>query len=144
VRGRGFKRLLNHGPDALEILQNVVVLEADEAEALAFEICSPASVAFGGVLAAVDLDDQAPFRTQEIDDVAVDLHLLPEFDAIQLTAAQDAPEFPLGIRGVLAERSRSACQEMVPCHFAPSPRRCAPTLSREGERVTSERSQIHA
>jgi hypothetical protein len=144
VRGRRFKRLLNHSPNAVEILQNVVVPEPDEPKTLAFQICSPAGVAFGRVLAPVDFDDEAAFRAEEIYDVAVNLHLFSELETAELPAAQDAPEFPFAIRGVLAERSRSACQEMVPCHFAPSPRRCAPTLSREGERVNSELPQIHA
>src|SRR5205823_12225055 len=113
-------------------------------ETLALQKGGPARVAFGRVLAAVDFNDQAPLCAEEIDDVAVDLDLLSEFKAVELPTAQDAPELPFGIGRILAQRSRSAGQEMVPCHVAPSPRRCAPTLSRYGERVISEPPQIHA
>ena len=139
-----FERLLDHGPDTVQVLQHIGVPEADETEPLAFQVGSASGIALRALLTAVHFNDQTLLGTEKVDDVTVDLGLLPEFEAVELPAAQDAPEFPCGIGGVLAERSRSAGQEMVPCHFAPSPRRCAPTLSRDGERVTSELPQIHA
>jgi hypothetical protein len=144
VRGRGVERLLNHRPHTVEILQDIVVPESDHSKSLALQISGSARVVFWRVLTSVDLDDEAFLRTKKIDDLAVDFDLLAELKPIELSRAQDAPEFPFGIRRVLPQRPRSAGQIMPPCHDAPSPRPFGPTLSRVGERVISERPQINA
>lgn len=144
VRGRGFKLRLDRRPNTVEILEDVVVPETDRSESLAFEVGRPASILLRRVLAAVDFDDELPVRAQKIHDVAVDLNLPAELEATELTTSKDTPELPFCVGRVLAQGSRPAGQEMVPCHYAPSPRSCGPTLSRVGERVSTEHAQIHA
>lgn len=133
VRGR-VQSLRDHRPDAIKILQDVLVPEANDAEALAFEVSSSSSISLGRVLSSINFDDQALRRTKEVDDIAVDFDLLSKLESVVLTRAQDAPEFSFRIGGVPAQLSRPACQEMLPCHDAPFPRRCrADPLPRRGE-----------
>ncbi len=149
VRGRNQGRR-DRRPDAIEIFQNIVIPEAKDLEALAFEKCRSTSVALNRVLATVDFDDQAPLRAKKIGDVTADLNLTTEFEAVELPVAEDAPQPLFSVRGLPAQRSRPACQVVVPCHFAPSPQpspaegrgsHATPspspsgaTLSRKGER----------
>ena len=134
VRGRGFERLLDHRPHAVEILKHVMVPEADNAKPLTFEECSPPRVTLGRMLSTIDFNDQPPLGAEEIDNVGIDFDLLAELETVELSSAKDAPEFPLGVGRVLAQPSGSGCQEMVPCHNAPSPRRYrADPLPRRGE-----------
>ena len=145
VRGRGAERLLDRRPHAVQVVQHVVVPEANYAKALALQVGGSRGITLGRVLAAVNFDDQAPLGAEEVDDVAVDLDLLAEFEAMELATAEDAPELSFGVSRVLAQRPRPAGHEMVPCHVAPSPRPCGPTLSRGGERVLARHalSSVH-
>lgn len=120
VRGRG-QGLLDRRPDAIQILQHIIVPETKDSKTLTFQERCSACVSLRRVLPAVDLDDQAHFGAEEVGDVAVDLNLLAELESIQLAVAEDAPELSFGIGGVAAQPSRSGRQKMVPCHIAPSP-----------------------
>jgi hypothetical protein len=143
VRG-GSKRLLDGRPNSFQIFEDVVVPKADHAEALAFEVRRSLSISFGGVLSTIDLDNQAEFWAEEIDDIAVDFDLAAKFEAIVLTGAKHTPQRPFGVGRVPTQLSRSAGQMMLSCHGVPSPRRFAPTLSRGGERVFAELRPIYA
>lgn len=50
-----------------------------------------------GMLAAVDLDDQAFFQTNEICREDADWVLAPKTEAVDLTTAERAPETPFGV-----------------------------------------------
>jgi len=142
VRGRGESRF-DLGPNTIRILQHIAVPEADHAEALAFEIRRAPCIALGRVLSAIDFDDEALLGAQKINDVSVDFDLATELEAAVLPRTKEAPQFSLSIRGVEAQRSRSCCRMVLSCH-APSARSIGPTLSRAGERVSSESRRIHA
>ena len=81
--------------EAIDIVQNLMVPEAQHRVALALEILRAASIclAFGlpGVLAAVELDHQAGFGTEEVGDVGADLVLASELGALELPVAQPLP-----------------------------------------------------
>jgi hypothetical protein len=114
---------MDHRPDSIEILQNIVIPKADQAEALALKMGCPIRVAVRGVLAAVDLDDEAPLGAEKIDDVAVDLELAAEFEGAELPIAKDAPELALSVGGVPTKLACPACKMMSSFQTASSPRR---------------------
>jgi len=120
VRGRGQGRL-DRRPDTIEILQHIVVPEAKDTKALTLQKFSSTRVALGRVLPAVDLDDQALLGAEEVRDVAIDLDLPTELEAVHLAVAENVPEFALGVGGVATQPPRSGRQKMLPCHNSPSP-----------------------
>jgi hypothetical protein len=75
VGERGCQRIEDGQQDALFIVEDVVVPEAEDAEALAGQICVSPSVGVIAMLASIHLHDQAVPQTREIDDIAVDWEL---------------------------------------------------------------------
>ena len=57
--------------------------------------CSPIGKC---VLSAVDLDGDAPFLAEEVEDVGSDDHLTAKLEAAQTAIAQELPEEGLGVR----------------------------------------------
>ena len=55
------------------------------------------------MLAAVQFDDNRRFKTNEVANIATDLMLASELEAVQLTSAQILPEATFGFGGVLAK-----------------------------------------
>jgi hypothetical protein len=55
------------------------------------------------MLAAVQFDDNRRLKTNEVANVATDLMLASELEAVQLTSAQIVPEATFGFGGVLAK-----------------------------------------
>lgn len=144
VRGRRLKRREYRGPYSFEILKDVMVPETNDAKALPLEGPRPPCVALGRMLPSVEFDDQTLCRAKKIGHITIDFDLTTKFTAGCLAAAQHVPQNAFCIGRIPPQLSRPAGQEMPPCHYSPSPRRSAPTLSREGERVVSELHQIHA
>jgi hypothetical protein len=75
--------------DAFEIAQNLVVPEAEDGTALAFQECASRNLTGGllVVLAAVDFHDQPGLVTDEIGDVTAQRHLTPELVPVHLVQA---------------------------------------------------------
>ncbi len=91
--------------DAIGIAENVVVPEAQNLEALAFEPGRARGVRVppARVLAAVDLDDEEALETGEIDDVTPDGRLAAEPAIVEPSVAQARPQPALGVGRGLAE-----------------------------------------
>ena len=104
VRGRGFERLLDHRQTPSRFCRTSLFQKRIRRKPWLSRQARSARVALGRVLAAVDFDDQPSLGHSEVDDVAVDLDLLAEFEAVELSAAKDAPELSFGIGRVLAQR----------------------------------------
>ena len=55
------------------------------------------------MLAAVQFDDDRRFEANEVTNIATDLMLASELEAVQLTSAQMLPQATFGFGGVLAK-----------------------------------------
>ena len=55
------------------------------------------------MLAAIQFDDDSRLETNEVADVAADLALSPELEAVQLASTQMLPQATFGFGGVVAE-----------------------------------------
>jgi hypothetical protein len=89
--------------DAVDIRQHFVVPDTDRRKTLPLEMQISDFVALRlRVLAAIHLNDQPCLEADEVDDVAVERCLPPEFQALQLPSAQRLPENVLGFRGIRA------------------------------------------
>ena len=87
----------NMTADIVEMLQNLVVPEAQDAKAFGAEEGVTIKVVEAvAVLAAVDLNDQPGFEADEIKDVAAQRDLSAEFGAGELAVADRAPEHGFG------------------------------------------------
>ena len=77
------ERSLDGRDDAIEVAQNIVVPEADDAPALYFEVAGPGFVVGGAlaVLAAIDFDDELFGAGGEVGDVRTYSDLSVEADA---------------------------------------------------------------
>jgi hypothetical protein len=62
-----------------------------------------------GMLAAVHLDNQAPFATDEVDHIGSDRLLTRELEAKGRSRTQSIPEPELGIGGIPAKSPRAVC-----------------------------------
>ena len=93
------------GSPAADVLQNLVIPEADHLVSPPFEPGRSRRVRFlpFGVLPAIDLHDQTPPATGEVDDVSTDGRLMPEVTAIQLSRAKSRPQSMLGQRPLGAQ-----------------------------------------
>ena len=87
----------NMTADIVEMLQDLVVPEAQDAEAFGAEEGVTIKVVEAvAVLAAVDLNDEPGFEADEIEDVAEQRNLAAEFGAGELSVAERTPEHGLG------------------------------------------------
>jgi hypothetical protein len=133
VRGR-LQRGFDRGPNAIEILQHVVIPETKHVETLTLQVRGSGRVALNRMLAAINFDNQASLGTQKVNDISIDLHLATESKTRELAITKDAPQIALGVGRILAKRSCFAGQMMWSCQNAPSPRRCrADPLPQRGE-----------
>src|SRR5882724_1078325 len=91
--------------DAVEVVEDLLVREAKDAEALAFEPGCPGLVLVNSCFmrGAVDLDDQAGRQADEVNDVAAEAVLAAEAAVAELLAAELLPELALGVGLVLAQ-----------------------------------------
>ena len=114
---------------AVDIRQHFVVPDMDRRKTLPLEMQISDFVApRPGVLAAIHLDDQPCLEADEVEDVAVERHLAPEFQALQLPAAQRLPKHVLGFRGIrthgagkgaVRRRDVAVDQDWLLLHIAP-------------------------
>jgi hypothetical protein len=101
--GPGQDRVFDHP----RCSQDVVIPETNHGQALARKPSVPDRIARRpGVLRAVAFHHEAVLEADEIDDVAANRHLAASFQAGQSSAAQDAPEFYLGVGGIHSECPR--------------------------------------
>jgi len=79
--------------NAIEILDHIIVPDTDHpiTERAKGAIAVPVVAAFR-VLAAVELDNQAPLAANEVDEILTDGLLADEFEAAQLPAAKACPQ----------------------------------------------------
>ena len=83
--------------------QHVIVPEANDEQAHRLEIVRPPAVVLRtAVLSAIDLNHDATFQAQEIDDVPTDRTLPPELMAAEATTSHALPEHALRVRLVMA------------------------------------------
>ena len=105
-----------------EVFVDGMVPEAQDAQALAFEVGRAAGVigliVVGG---AVDFDDEAAFRAQEVDDEGAGRDLAAPFPAAEPAVSQDAPEPGLGAGLAGAEGSGAIGERGVRHWLSPSP-----------------------
>jgi len=73
------------------VLEKVVVPDSQDLEALRFEIAVTFHVARPTMLTTVDLNDQAPCRTKEVDDIMIDWYLSPELEPREALGTKDLP-----------------------------------------------------
>jgi hypothetical protein len=83
------------------------------------------------MLSAIQLSNQERIRTDEVDDVAIDLVLPTEFPSTEMPIAQLAPKQMLGVGHALAQSPRTSYmqafhpEDATPsiCSFSPPGRR---------------------
>src|SRR6266571_5241474 len=79
---RGLQSIQDARQYTLFIVENVVVPEAKDAEAMSLQIGVTLRIVFAlAVLPAISLDDQPTSRASEVDDVTVDRKLALELEA---------------------------------------------------------------
>jgi len=92
------KRRENGVADPRFIVKDVVVLDAQDLEALRGQIAVATLVAcVFGMVTAVGFDDQAPLKAGEIDDVVIDDQLALELVPREAFRAQNLPQSMPGI-----------------------------------------------
>jgi hypothetical protein len=126
VRWGVFERAAHRLQHVIEMLENLVVPESDDAVATARELGAPSLVRGHplGMLPAVEFDDELARRTGEIGNPPTNRMLPAEFprhDAL----AQRPPEDALDIRRLAPEASRDLCpRSELLCHpTSPNPLR---------------------
>lgn len=93
VRGQSHTDGLRY---ALDVREDIIVPEAEDAEAFALEVLGSHTILFRGMLATVDLDDELGGQANEIGDIAGTRFLSPEFPA-ELSVPEMPPELALGV-----------------------------------------------
>jgi hypothetical protein len=87
-------------PDAFQILDDVVVPEAQNGDPLGSEPFRsapiPSSCVVKAVLSTIELEGQSDFRTIEIEHLRTDWMLASEMQGLKLIAAQHVPKLPFG------------------------------------------------
>jgi hypothetical protein len=109
------RSFLQRSPDCVEHAGNIAAHlrggYAHDAVALGFEPAIAARIVRDlvgfRVLRAIDLDDEAPFETHEIDNVSANRMLSAEAHTIELPGAQGVPEPALRVAHGLAQGSRA-------------------------------------
>ena len=112
----------DRGENAVGVLQDVVVPEADYAVAVGFDdFGAPVVGEIVGVLAAVELHRQPGGAAGEVDDEIANRVLADEFDAVQLTGAQVRPQSPFRVGHVAAQLARDGGQSLTYQRRTPIP-----------------------
>jgi hypothetical protein len=100
----------NYLQHPIEISQNFVVPEPDQAKALRLKPRGALSIAFGRMLPTVHLDDQPRLETDKIGYVLSNRHLSPKLRALQLARAQRSPQPTFRIGCGMPHRSGARCE----------------------------------
>jgi hypothetical protein len=103
---------VQRGPDAFHdpfgLAQHCIVPETQHPQAAPFQIPGPFCIVFAafGMLAAVELDDEARLVAVDIDDIGRDRMLSAEFPAAETAIAQQQPQprFRIGLPAAQAAR----------------------------------------
>ena len=104
--------------DAVEIVADVGVAEAEHAVALSDQVGRAGPVVFRleGVAVTVEFDDQFFLPCSEVGDIGTDWHLPRKFHTHQAPTTQFGPQRSLRWRQVAAQRSCDVDQPLVPLH----------------------------
>jgi hypothetical protein len=118
------KLLHNSFENALEIAQNVVVPKTNDMVPAFFQRRGALSVCSGALpmLTAINLNDQFPIQSDEVDNEACERNLPFKFDAIELTGSKPRPKETLGLGGILAQSPGVFFQTLSPLTL-PSPQK---------------------
>lgn len=96
---RGGKSLGETLKNALDVLQHIVIPEADHEISPRVQICGSDSIGLAiGMLTAVDLDDKAGFSTKKVYDVGANRKLTTKLGVCNLTIANAIPKKFFSIR----------------------------------------------
>jgi hypothetical protein len=96
----------NARKNAVRILQDIVVPEADDVPPESIQIGASLSVAIVAVLSAIRFDDEAAFRACEVRNTPPDRLLPAKFETSELPIAKVTPQAPLGVSRFAAEPLR--------------------------------------
>ncbi len=91
------------------IPEHLVIPESNDFVSVRTQECASAPVLFrlGGVLAAIEFEDEAPFEATEIGDERPDRELASELCSSEPAAAQEIPELSFSLRGLASELPRT-------------------------------------
>jgi hypothetical protein len=101
------ERFGNAGDDAFQVLEDLVVPEAQNRPTLSFEKRRPATLVRNRVLTAIQFDNQPAFRAREIDDIRTYRRLATELATQEAPVAKLEPELPLDISLKRSQTSRA-------------------------------------
>jgi hypothetical protein len=109
VRGRAGQSIQNHLKHAFGIRQHIIVPETQKVVPHDLQLpCSMCVVRhLLEMLTAIQLHDQLRIYACEVDDVTADFMLSAEFESMQLSIAEIAPQLLLRIRHSCAQLARS-------------------------------------
>jgi len=117
-------KLLNQRfENTLDIVQNIVIPETHDAVAESFKLFRAQAIFFdtGGMLAAVNLNDELRLGRDKVDYKARDRYLSLELVTREPPSAQTRPYQALGIRGISPKSSGTQIRHAVPPHPTLSP-----------------------
>ena len=116
------KFLKNGFAHALDIIQHVVVPEADDVIPAFFQRGRPLAVRLSSfaMLATIDLNDQFSFERNEVDDISGERNLSFEFDAIKPACAKSGPQKLFGLGRSLTQLTGVPSHRLFPLTL-PSP-----------------------
>jgi len=99
--------LLDLAHDALDILQHVIVPEAQDSIALGLQKCRPCLIVGNRLpmLTAIKLNHQLRRTRDKVADEGLDHDLTIEPNAAKLSIAEGIPKFPFGRRRVVSQRT---------------------------------------
>lgn len=126
------KKARDHLDDRLGGAENLVIPEANDAKSLLSEKprTLPIAPRLLGMLPAIDLDDELPLQTSEVNDIWADGALAAKAIARETPPPHVRPQTPLGVGHELAQRS---CAFVCHGGFAEAPPPHPPPRLRAGE-----------
>jgi hypothetical protein len=100
--------------DSFDAAQNIAIGKSQDAVTSRCEMRSACGVVpfLLLMLRAINLDDQSGVVAAEIREIAIDRHLAAELCSVNLSVAQNLPEFILGITRFAAQRLCAADDPM--------------------------------
>ena len=132
----GVEQFLADGLDhAFSVFQHIIVPEADDSVAEAFDGFRPVSIDLLAMLPAVEFDDQVRVPAGEVGDVRTDRELTDELCAFELARAEVTPQALFGVRGISPKFSCVRRQAFFRQCRSPSPQ----PSPRWGEGVLADR-----
>src|SRR4051794_14685204 len=93
--------------DGIELLEDLIVPESHDPEPLGVQPCRPGVILLrlGGMLTAIQFEDQFGFEADEIDNVISDGSLPSKFAPVEAIGPEFIPHSSLGVGHGLAELS---------------------------------------